>query len=440
MKPYDAPVPVGAGAFPLISLSRMWWVETKTMHKTLPLILALAGCPGPTPPPPPAVCEVSPDWVNNPSMPGEVPEAESFCDFYQFSWQWFLAQVSPDPANGMPKFLENRVYQPTGGTGQCASEALTGVGGVQAALRPRTIKAQDFEEVQADSHALYDKNGNVVHYNAFYTQALCDSTAEGFAPGTLELKAAWMTLDAPSSDYFTIEVEMNGNQTRLGLVGLHLAIWTPNHPEMIWASWEHRKNAPLCNGQSVGTEWAFASADAAACLAANKTEGSGPPPGACASFGFNTPDALPSGDVPLTNAPNNVCREYDHGNQPGESVNGNDNTANLAAIVELNAGMERLLGGLPTDNPMHIWSHYEMVGGLWTKDGAASGALPVPSQQGSADPNSPQRGSLELANMALETFQQGDESFVPNCFGCHNYDPTKPLNVSHIQSKLLVSE
>jgi hypothetical protein len=173
---------------------------------------------------------------------------------------------------------------------------------------------------------------------------------------------------------------------------------------------------------------------------ANKTEGSGPPPGACASFGFNSPDTLPSGDVPLTNAPNNVCREYVFGNQPGESVNGNDNAANLAAIAELNAGMERLLGGLPTDNPMHIWSHYEMVGGLWTKGGAASGSLPVPSKQGPADPNSPQRGSLELANMALETFQQGDESSVPNCFGCHNYNPTKPLNVSHIQSKLLVSE
>jgi hypothetical protein len=416
------------------------------MNKTLPLALLLvAGCPDPTPPTPPTppACEASTDWITSPTMPSEVPEAESFCDFYQFSWKWFLAQVSPDPANGMPRFMENRVYQPSGGTGQCALEALTGVAGVQASLAPRTIKAQDFEEVQADSHALYDRNGNVVHYNAFYSQALCDSTDAGFAPGTLEVKAAWMKLEAPSSDYFTIAVMMGGSKVHLGLVGLHLAIWTPNHPEMIWASWERKHIAPLCNGQSEGTEWALASADAAACLVANKTEGSGPPPEACASFGFNTPDALPSGDVPPTNKPNNVCREYAYGNQPGEAVNGNDNAENIASIAELNValvGADGLLTRLPANNPMHIWSHYEMVGGLWTKDGAASGALPVPSKQGPADPNSPQRGSLELANMALETFQQGDESYVPNCFGCHKYDPAKPLDVSHIQSKLIVSE
>ena len=419
------------------------------MNKTLPLILAvaLAGCPGPTPPTPPtppSVCEASTDWITSPSMPGEVPEAETFCDFYQFSWQWFLAQVSPDPANGMPKFLENRVYEPTGGTGQCANEALTGVAGIQAALRPRTIKAQDFEEVQADSNALYDKNGNVVHYNAFYTQALCDSTPAGFAPGTLEMKAAWMKLDGDVSDYFTITVEMNDAPVRLGLIGLHLAIWTPNHPEMIWVSWEHKKNAPLCNGHSTGTSWALASDDAAACLRGNMLDRDGPPSDACESFKFNTPDTLPSGEVPLTGTPNNVCREYDHGNQSGESVNGNDNTENIIAIEELNValvGPKGLLTALPSDNPMHVWSHYEMVGGLWTKDGANSGSPPpVPSKQGPANPDSPQRGSLELANMALETFQQGDESYIPNCFGCHNYDSTKPLDVSHIQSKLIVSE
>ena len=87
-----------------------------------------------------------------------------------------------------------------------------------------------------------------------------------------------------------------------------------------------------------------------------------------------------------------------------------------------------------------MWSNYEMVGGIWTKDGANSGSPPVPSKQGPANPDSPQRGSLELANMSLETFQQGDTSAIPNCFGCHNYESTKPLDVSHIQSKLIASE
>ena len=138
-----------------------------------------------------------------------------------------------------------------------------------------------------------------------------------------------------------------------------------------------------------------------------------------------------------------MCREYAHGNESSESVNGNDNAANLTAIVELNealVGSTGLLTKLPSDDPMFVWSNYEMVGGLWTKGGAASGSPPIPSGQGPANPDSPQRGSLELANMSLETFQQGDDSFIPNCFGCHNYDPAKPLDVSHIQSKLIVSE
>lgn len=411
------------------------------MKSSSTLLVLLSGCPSPEPPAPtPTVCAADASWISSPSMPSEVPEAETFCDFYQFSWQWFLAQTSPSPQNGLPMFLENRVYQPAGSNYQCGDDPVVGVLGVASALVPRTIKSQDFEDLQADQNALYDQNGNVLHYNAFYSQQLCDSTAEGFAPGTLEVKAAWMKLSEPKPEYFTISAELNEQQTTLGLVGLHLAIWTPNHPEMIWASWEHKQNAPLCNGMSPEGTWSFASADAAACLTAYKQEGSGPPSSECASFKFNTPDTLPSGEVPLTGAANNVCREYDHGNQPGTAANGNDNAANLAAIDELNTalvGPEGLLTKLDATSPMAVWANYEMVGGLWTKDGANSGSPPVPSKQGPANADSPQRGSLELANMSLETFQQGDESFVPNCFGCHNYDSTKPLEVSHIQSKLL---
>jgi len=338
----------------------------------------------------------------------------------------------------MPRFLENRVYQPSGGDKQCSEEALTGVLGVQSALVPRTIKSEDFEDVQADENALYDQNGNVLHYNAFYSQDLCSSTEAGFAPGTLEVKAAWMTLRNPDPEFFSISVEVNGERVFLALVGLHLAIWTPNHPEMVWASWEHKRNAPLCDGTSASGEWLFASEAAATCLQRHPTGGTGPSP-YCESFKFNTPQPY-SGSVPTESTPTNVCRKYNHGNQDGESVNGNDNTANIAAIEELNGGLvgpTGLLTMLPSEHPMSVWANYEMVGGIWTKGGAASGTAPVPNTQGPPNPNSPQRGSLELANMSLETFQQGDTSAIPNCFGCHVYDPSKPLDVSHIQSRLL---
>ena len=97
-----------------------------------------------------------------------------------------------------------------------------------------------------------------------------------------------------------------------------------------------------------------------------------------------------------------------------------------------------MLTNLPSDNPMAVWKNYEMVGGLWTKGGAASGNPPVPSSGGPGDPNSPQRGSLELTNMTMETYQQGATSAIPNCFGCHGFDPTTPLTVSHIADKYLL--
>lgn len=416
-------------------------------HRPLTALLTvtLAGCPGPTPPEP-TTCEADPAWISSPTMPTEVPEAESFCDFYQFSWQWMLAQASPDQS-GEPVFMQNRVYSPTGGKDQCADAPITGVLGAMGQLIPRQGKPTNFEDAQADGNALYDQNGNVLYYNAFYSQELCNSTSAGFAPGTLEAKVSWMILqEGTHHTYYTVNATLPGHegQLTLGLVGLHLAIWTPNHPEMIWATWEHKTNAPLCNGTSGMTGWSLASDNAAACLATTTPAGtSGPPPSSCDSFNFNT--AHPhSSEVPVTGASINVCRQYAYGNQEGTAVNGNDNAANLAAITELNTalvGEAGLLTQLPSDNPMQVWSNYEMVGAIWTKDGADSGPPPVPSTQtqGPGDASSPQRGSLELTNMTLETFQQGDTSAVPNCFGCHNYTAANPLGVSHIQSKLLPS-
>lgn len=402
--------------------------------------VVLEGCP--KPPAPPATCEADAAWLTSPSMPGEVPEAESFCDFYQFSWQWFLAQASPSK-DGSPVFMQNRVYAPSGGTDQCSQPAITGVLGAAQQLIPRTTKPSHFEEAQADGNPLYDQNGNVLFYNAFYSQQLCDATSAGFVPGTLEAKISWMVLkEGTHHTYYTMNAEVPGQEgeVTLGLVGLHLAIWTPNHPEMIWATWEHKTNAPLCNGTSATTGWSLASDDAALCLTNSSGATTGPPSPGCESFKFNTPNPPSSGEVPPTGVPNNVCRQYAYGNLEGTAVNGNDNAANLAAITDLNkalVGDEGLLTKLPADNPLAVWANYEMVGAIWTKGGADSGKSPVTTPAGPGDANSPQRGSLELANMTLETFQQGDTSYIPNCFGCHNYKASDPLTVSHIQSRLL---
>lgn len=400
------------------------------------LTLMLWGCPKP-PEPPKEVCSADLSWITNPTQPNEVPETESFCDFYQFSWQWFLAQTSPSQSNPEERVFETqRVYDPDGGTNQCSLD-LVGKEDFLLAMEPRTIKSDKFEHKEADGGALYDQNGNILYYGVYYSKELCSATEKGFVPGTLEIKTSWMILKEDSKTHYKIVL---GDGKVLGLVGMHMAIWTPNHPEMIWVTWEHKDNAPLCNGSSPKQDWNFVSKDAEKCL--RKHKGSTPYdiPKECSKYDFNVPNKSDE-IVPLTDHPNNVCQEYAYGNQYKQAVNGNDNSENLKAITDLNeqlVGKKGFLTKLPKNNPMHIWSNYQMVGGLWTKGGADSGKLPVDSKQGPADPNSPQRGSLELTNTTMETFQQGSESYIPNCFGCHNYTKDSPLTVSHIQQKLII--
>ena len=396
----------------------------------------------PSPPTPTKKCLANSSWITNPSTPSEVSSKETFCDFYQFSWQWFLAQVSPSGLNGELALFQNRAYEPKGGNNQCKNKPIVGLKGVAKTLLARAIKPSDFEDVQADGNAVYDQKGNILYFNVFYSQQLCNAKRNHFVRGTMEAKVSWRIVPKNSPHtYYTIKAKIPNHETEvtLGMLGIHLAIWTPNHPEMIWATWEHKANAPLCNGSSPSTIWNLSAQNAAECLKSNPQKQSGPPSKKCDSFKFNTPVSQ-SGVPAITGTPTNVCRQYAYGNQDGKSVNGNDNSANLLAIKELNeslVGVRGLLTNLPKRNPMHVWSHYQMIGGLWTKNGAESGPPPIPSKQGNPSKTSPQRGSLELTNMSMETFQQGDTSFIPNCFGCHNYTKAKPLDVSHISKFLL---
>lgn len=404
----------------------------------------------------PTVCKADPAWISSPTMPADVASTESFCDFYQFSWQWFLAQVAPAPdyaTSNERVFETNRLHDPNVSSGQCSMQKIMGRAMAAQKLAMRADKPQDFEDLQADGNALYDQRGNILHYNIWYADAQCQSTQQGFAAGTFEIKISWKILDDPDPTYFQMSATLGGKPVTLGMVGFHIANWTPTHPEMIWATFEHKTNAPLCDGSSPlpPSGWAFASNDAANCLAQNKVAPGEPPSTACAQFNFDTPDPFQGNTPPATNTPNNVCRQFAYGNQPGKSINGNDNAANLAAIVELNAqlnGPDGLLTKLPDTDPMAIWKHYEMIGGIWTKGGANSGNPPVSytvhGKDGDkivpGDPTSLQRGSLELTNMTMETFQQGETSWAPNCFGCHMFDTTDPLDVSHICTSLFQTE
>jgi hypothetical protein len=445
------------------------------MSRLLPLCFAIA-CSGPAPAPAPEpapapapsaapapaqavaadLCTAQASWISAPNPPNEVNAEESFCDFYQFSYQWFLAQMSPAGQGERVFENKNRLVLSDGSTDQCSKPALQGRAAAARALFIRDLKPQDVEDQQADQNPLYDQQGNILYYSIWVSPQLCDAvytpTEQHFVEGTMEIKAAWRILPAADPTYLSMEAEVpvvaadgskSSQKVLLGLVGFHIVNWTSKHPEMLWATFEHRANAPDCNGKSAtpASGWTFTSKEAAACLAANPGP-EGQIPADCAQFSFNTAPKH-SGAIPTTGQPDNVCRLYPQGTDPSTAVNGNNNDANRKAIVELEASVQSLLGALPAGDPMAVLQNYTLVGSLWTKGGAASAPMAVPytDDQGKVvpgDPSSMQRGSLELTDMALETFQQGQTSPIPNCFGCHNYDPTQAVKVSHVATERML--
>ena len=411
-------------------------------------------------------CLADNSWITSPNPPSEIGNGvpigdETNCQFYQFSWQWFLQEVSPSTSSpGDRNFETLRVFQPNVPK-QCSLPAARGKAAAANALLVRVAQVADnsldpvstaeFEQFQADHFSLYDQNKNVVLYNMWYSDAMCSPTPAGFPAGSMEIKTAWRQLTASddAATYYTMQVtdtHVSPTPITLGLVGMHLVNSTANHPEFVWASFEHSTNAPNCDGTPTTPTagWSFANADAAKCLATGGIAG-------CTQYAFNAGGPQDGDQNPYTGTPTNVCQLYPHGNDTGDTAaNGNNNKTNLSNITELNAQMGNFLRALPATDPMAVWTNYTLVGGLWTNGGVpvCTGnpsvcTNPVPSSKAPASTTNPERGSLQLTNVTMETFEQGPTSSVPNCFSCHQYAVTDPaaqtnaLNVSHLACALL---
>ncbi|WP_263143800.1 mannan-binding lectin [Pseudomonas sp. RIT-PI-AD] len=356
-------------------------------------------------------CNADASWISQPNPPGEIPEGANadFCDFYQFSWQWFLALASPAAdGSGLRNFQVPANYpllQATG-TDSCGPNVPA------EAMFVRSVKAMSANTPfvlpertgQAGGGAtIFDQQGNVVFYEIRFSRNLCNTgaiqTAANFPAGTTEIKTAWRIITpAEKASYFWLEANVDGvpGNELLGLVGFHLAIATALHPEFVWATFEHRSNVPECQapGTAPASGWSFTSANCASQLPNM--------PPACK---FNT--AGPSQN--LTGTPSEICRVFHDGTDPSD-----DKGAENAAIVDgLNSQLHGFLAGLSSDDPMAVWQNYLNVGALWESDIKQPSAI-----------ISNQRGSIRLANTVMETtFQQVNPaaSFVSNCFGCHNY-------------------
>lgn len=390
---------------------------------------ATAGNAGATPTP--VVCNADAQWVNNPqSGPSEIPGGgTNLCQFHQFSWQWFLALMNTATDN--TRNYQNQQKYPmlqASGTDSCTSTST----------KPRLFVRTRKDDDQVDDFILperigqagggatiYDQNGNVVFYEVRFSRDQCslDPAAKMFPAGTTELKVSYRIItQADAPNYVTINADINGDGTEelLGMVGFHLAISTPSHPEFIWATFEHKQNVPECQTPpDPNAKWSFTSAQCASQLPNSVN------PQIC-NFNMATPGTTISGGTPTQ-----VCRVYHAGSRPGD----NQYQTNVTDIDMLNTqlvGPSGYITGL-TSGPLAVLKNYQLVGALWVTDPTKPAALEN------------QRGSIQLANSTMETTYQQATNFTPqpytgtsnlqpalNCFGCHTYTPGNNVELSHI--------
>lgn len=384
-------------------------------------------------------CAASSGWFTNPSFPAEIPGGADAnnCQFQQFAWQAFGAATQPEGGSSllydtwMPDygiFVTSGSPVPWGQSPPtpCKNDAANATGRV---FRVRTAKSASTAvnangDEQAFGGKLYDQNNAVVWYEAFVNRAEYDfitgcqfyntgciqaaPSTTALPAGSIEVKTAWRQWTAstpPPSNFYSVKGMIDSptcTPATFLLVGYHLVINTPLHPELIWATFEHVDNDPDCTN---------------------------PKPAPAGGWSFNNPSCIQGAKPCPTNVqdtnPTQVCRV---------DPQGGGSTENVGNIRAINRSVDGVLASLVASDPakfgyLAVWRNYEMTGNLWTEDGK----LPPSTAN--------YRGSIYAANTVLETYAQHTTRFQ-NCFSCHTnvsrsakpttFKGNAPANLSHL--------
>lgn len=369
----------------------------------------------------------------------------SNCDFHQWSWQKFLYLTNS--VNDKPYFLEamNQV-SPEGkllaGGDWVILDRVDQASGITDILKTNS----DFGVSKNTDTVYYSIHMNELQYNTILKYApkamanRADVKNIAYPVGALELKVSWVNAYAlaDSSSYFITNGIIRGKKTRIALLGMHVVGVVENHPEFVWATFEHENIAPEYN-------WA---------------------------------SATPSKDTPVTSKNNmllfnknstatikNISRKngiytdvfsvYKFGVPIEKAIKG---TADVQLFMETSQPGSENFNNIKTINGSvkqllkDIWNNYFYNGSIWIN--TEGYATPLAQAQlldslGRNLSNSKKgdftRGSVAAYNITMETYVQA--GFSPssvheqtsanlvNCLSCHSATDSvfvSPLYVSHV--------
>lgn len=410
-------------------------------------------------------CESS--WFNGSEIlpPPEGPNSPfadtstTNCLFHQWSWQKFLYITQVPDGQTLPYFLSemNQVTSemapvtPVGATLALTESAQAGGGGILSSNETYGTYETVYYSIHID-----DTFKNAAEGFEAWIRANPDSVnnKKSFPVGSLELKASWVKADAIPSDQHsnfyktTATIGTSTTADSVLLLGLHVVGVVENHPEFIWATFEH-------NDLAAFYDWdATSNADVPVTSSTNlpffNSEQTASLPDIQWTYGVTTP-----------RNPNNVFTIYQYGTPrvPGggfmTTTSQADGAENYNNIDMLNNSVHDTI----SNKGLNLWTNYFYNGSIWmnmdgkTHDQQIAAILDPARINDFGDVNSggPLRGSVNAFNITMETYEQTKSKSsihamtvdsLMNCLDCHGpssyleiegqTNAESPLYISHL--------
>lgn len=435
-------------------------------------------------------------WITSPTSDGLVYDGP---DFYDVSFKGEYGTFVPQGTTPKQRVRVEKTDNDTG-------VAQTGGNGVLISTKTKNKDGTD-----AIVHYGVKANNVFAYYRTGQFQIAFDKTLQNYFPTdandlaqiakfmksnfqleqiangealAMELKSSWVEAETlgdvedVKKRYITSEAVINtfkdesdkkwpqtGTKTALmAMVGIHIVGSVKDHPEMVWATFEHIDNAPQ-NGYVYLSKSGKGDLTKLVAVPYDGTKGS--------EWIFNNDPVIKDPNKPVrrvderseqnsdgdivalkgqTIGPDKVVRLNPWGDAPADlpkyeiekglveaedfvETYGSSNAITRATdLISLN---NAVISMLPEGD---VRRNYIQTGSIWSSGGEH--AIPTSG----TDPNL--RGNLQLANSTMETYHQYPDShstgtFRPkNCFGCHsiNSEDDPGLGVSHLFGDMLPLE
>jgi len=388
----------------------------------------------------------------------DTPIGAVDCQFHQWSWEAFVWATALD-ARGAPRFLGlPTIGDLSAGRSAAGPRTLTlatrGLHGHNGAIEGTGAI------VEADGNMLVAANGYPVyasvHMNdSYFATVRRNRVATGdyqrnpdsdyFDVGAAVFKATWLRLEPgpalPDGAFVTkaqvpvLTTFLTADNTLyatpdgttvtvdVALVGLHVVGQTVNHPEFLWATFEHKDNSPrFRDGSFDPTSTASDPRSYTLYRGGTPFDQTNQPSTQTTASSTASPLSAPSTTITTTLAATptftfdpetqkfSPASNAVLANRTGGETFSPDGPAN---IDKINTAAHTLLNQQPP--AQRRFANYDLIGTVWMQPGAFG----LTSNQSNAV------GSVNLANVTAETFVQNftgttTPSTVGNCFSCHN--------------------